>query len=416
VLLGSISALADNPPISTGAKNDVVASIVDTLEHNAYVPGVNFEKVSDLFASAKPDIDRATNNDEFKDAVNSALRKLGISHDVLYTPDMLAQRRTQTSIGIGVQVSLQDNRLNIARVLPDSPAADAGLMPGDAVVAVDGRPPDNLTVMAGPEGGSLTITVLTYGGQTRTITLVRRRFSTSLPETLAWIDHRTAILTIPTFDMSYDRGRVEELAREAAAADFLVIDLRSNPGGVVANMTHMLGLFIPQDKPIGTLITKHVVEQYVSETKGDPNNLAAIASWSRQKIRPAPSVSIYTGRIAVLINHTSGSAAEMAAIALKEDVGATIVGEKSAGKVLVSILGDLPHGFEIQYPIMDYITVGGKRLEGVGVMPDILAKDPKVIRKDVFDEPLQTALSLEHQTDEKNSGLSMAGASGPNHS
>jgi carboxyl-terminal processing protease len=394
VVVCAAGAFADNPPISTGAKHDIVDGIVDTLEHDAYVPGVDFNKVSDLLAAQKPDIDKAITNDDFKDAVNAALRKLGISHDVLYTPDMLAQRRSQTSIGIGVQVSLKDHQLNISRVLPNTPAADAGLMPGDAVVAVNGVPPEMLTSMSGPEGEQVTITVLTFEGKTRIITLTRRRFSTSLPATLDWPDHRTAVLTIPTFDMSYDRDHVEELVRQATAGDYLIIDLRNNPGGVVGNLTHMLGLFIPSDKPIGTFITKRMVNQFVTETKGDPNNLAAIASWSKQKMRPTHNKILYTGHVVVLIDHFSGSAAEMAAIALKEVDGATVIGERSAGKVLISILGDLPHGFEIQYPIMDYITVGGKRLEGAGVTPDISVKDPKVIRRDVLDEPLQTAIGL----------------------
>ena len=96
------------------------------------------------------------------------------------------------------------------------------------------------------------------------------------------------------------------------------------------------------------------------------------------------------------MNKYSGSAAEMAAAALKETVDATVIGEKSAGQVIVSILGTLPHGFQIQYPITDYITIGGRRLEGTGLLPDIMATDPKVLRPDVKDEPMEKAVALSH--------------------
>ena len=86
---------------------------------------------------------------------------------------------------------------------------------------------------------------------------------------------------------------------------------------------------------------------------------------------------VYTGRVAVLVNRFSGSASEIAAAALHDLVGAEVVGTKSAGAVLVSVIGDATNGFTLQYPIMDYVTVKGLRIEGNGVAPTVTVEDAK---------------------------------------
>lgn len=395
-LLLAALASAQLPTINASGKDDVIRSLTETLDTYAYVPGTDFAKVSQFLTDEKPQIDKATTQEEFKDAVNTALHKLGLSHVVLYSPKMLEQRRTQASVGIGVVVSYGDRKLSINRVLANSPASEAGLKAGDEIVLVDGKAPDNLGALIGREGDSVKIKVHTFEGKDRTFSLVRRKFITSRPEYLDWVDDKTAVLTVPTFDLSYNKARVESLMKDAARAKSLIVDLRGNPGGVVLNMTHLVGTMIPADKPIGTFITKRVVNAFKEDTKGDPNDLVAVAKWNKVKVHPLKFAQVYSGQITVLVNKYSGSAAEMAAAALKETVDATIIGEKSAGQVLVSVLGTLPHGYQIQYPITDYITIGGKRLEGAGVSPDIAATDPKVIRPDVKDEPMEKAIALSH--------------------
>ena len=140
------------------------------------------------------------------------------------------------------------------------------------------------------------------------------------------------------------------------------------------------------------------MRDYVDETKNDPKDLKAVAEWSDVKVKPAKlEIPIYSGQITVLINRGSGSASEMAASALRETRDAYIIGEKSAGQVLVSVLGKVARGFEIQYPITDYITIKGKRLEGSGVQPDLEALDPKFFRPEVMDDPLQKAIAISHR-------------------
>ena len=395
ILLAALS-VGQVAPINAAGKSEILKSLTETLDNYAYVPGTDFSKVNKFLDDVKPDIEKAATQDDFKDTVNTALHKLGLSHVVLYSPRMLEIRRTQASVGIGVIVSFSNKVLQIGRVMANSPAEEAGLLPGDEIIEVDGKAPESLGSLIGREGDPVKIKIKTYEGKLRTAMLVRRKFVTTRPDTLTWSDDKTAVLTVPTFDLSYDKSRVEKLMKEASRAKSLIVDLRGNPGGIVLNMTHLVGTMIPADKAIGTFITKRVVNEYKEETKGDVNDLVAIAKWNRTKVHPIKFGQVYTGQITVLMNKYSGSAAEMAAAALKETVDATVIGEKSAGQVLVSILGTLPHGFQIQYPITDYITIGGRRLEGTGLLPDIMATDPKVLRPDVKDEPMEKAVALSH--------------------
>jgi carboxyl-terminal processing protease len=68
----------------------------------------------------------------------------------------------------------------------------------------------------------------------------------------------------------------------------------------------------------------------------------------------------------------------MCAAALRETIGATIVGNKSAGAVLVSVIVPVSNGFMLQYPLSDYVTTTGIRLEGNGVTPDYSVEEPRI--------------------------------------
>src|SRR5690349_21910252 len=90
----------------------------------------------------------------------------------------------------------------------------------------------------------------------------------------------------------------------------------------------------------------------------------------------------FKGDIVVLVDGGSGSASEMMAAALKEQLGAKIVGAKSAGAVLASTMLPLSNGFLLQFPLMDYVTIKGQRLEGTGLVPDVVTPAPKFGEED----------------------------------
>jgi hypothetical protein len=191
-------------------------------------------------------------------------------------------------------------------------------------------------------------------------------------DTIRWVDSETALVRIGSFGTTYQPLHVERLFREAAPAKRLILDLRSNGGGRVDYMRHLLSLMLPGDTPIGTFVTRRAAQSFVASGQGDGQDPIAIASWYDRKFRVgAIRVQPYEGDIAVLVNRGSASAAEITASALREVKGTRLVGTPTAGAVLMSTFQRLPHGFQIQYPLSDYVSIRGTRLEGNPLIPDV---------------------------------------------
>jgi len=388
-------------PITATEKQDVLDKVNDIVEKTAYVPGVDFTKWPQFLATERSEIDKAQNDRDFSWAVNKALHKFGFSHIVLITPDAAHARLAEKSVGIGVLLQAEPEGMRVHFVFPDSPAEEAGLEIGDLIVEGNGKKPESPLELQGDEGTTLSILVKHESGKTQSYSLVRRKYSNVRPETLTWFSPDTAVLKVNTFDVSYNRNNVETLVKEAEDknAKNLILDLRSNPGGSIFNLLHLMDLLLPPGTPLGTFINRSSVDSYVKEENGKPTDLAAIARFSKKGRLISSKISIpyFKGHLAVIVNGGSGSASEIAAAALRDDVDAPIVGSKSAGAVLVSMMNQMPHDFMMQVPITDFVTVNGIRLEGTGVTPVVEA--PAIVKFNEKDEAIEKAALLLERAD-----------------
>lgn len=393
LMLLTAAAPAQEGTLKEETKTEVLERVNTLVTKSAFVPGIDFSKWTSFIEAEKTNLEAAKSDEDFQRVINGALSKFGASHIVLSTPKAAEVRRTGQTVGVGITTQPTDDGLTIVRTVKGAPADLAGLRPGDVITLVDGKAVEGIKGIPGPEGTTVTLTVK-RGTESKEYTIKRERFSTVRPEELAWVDKDTARLSIYTFDFTYDRDRVESLMKDAQKARNLIVDLRDNGGGAVVNLEHLLGMLCPPDKPIGTFISKSLVRRYNEETGEDGKDLAKVAAWSDQKIKPRLNrrVARYKGNIAVLVNRWSGSASEIAAAALRDNAGATVVGTKSAGAVLVSVIVPASNGFMLQYPLSDYVTVSGLRLEGNGVTPDVEAADPKLRLPDTKDEVVEKAV------------------------
>ncbi len=374
-------------------KAEVMKEVNRIVTNVAFVPGIDFSKWQEFMEGEKETVDKAGDARAFTMAVNAALRKFGISHIVMTTPEMAANRRTRTATGIGIQIQPEPGKgIRVINVFPESPAYEAGIREGDLIVEADGQKVDNPGQISGEEGSTVSVKY-ERDGKTKAVKVTRRKYSNVRPETLTWVNPETALIKIWTFDVGYSQANVEKLFKEASKARNLILDLRNNPGGQVLNLVHLMSILLPERAPIGTFIQRPMVNRYVKETGGTATDLAAIAKFTDRPIRAGtPRIDRYKGNVAVLVNQGSGSASEIAAAALKENLSAPIVGAKSAGAVLVSVMNPLPHGFMIQYPITDFVTPNGIRLEGNGVEPIVEA--PGLIRWGEKDVAVERAVML----------------------
>ena len=393
VVVGSARAqTVDGNPL---VKQEVLDQISDTLTQSAFVPGIDFLKWPQFMAEQKSALDAAKNDEEFRGAVNTALKKFGASHVVLLTPKNSLARRTGATVGVGVSIQVIPEGFAVVRVVKDGPADKVGITLGDIVVEVDGKPVTPNTTLSGDEGTDVSVKVKHADGKFDQYKLTRQKYSTIRFPELTWVDSDTALLKIYSFEAGYDRKVVSDLIKDALKAKNLILDLRFNGGGAVSNLQHLLGMLVPDAKPVGTFIRRSTVSAYIDSTGEDGTNLAAIADWSESKFRPKRlgDAPLFTGRIAVLINRFSGSASEIAAAGLHDVMGAPVIGTKSAGAVLASVIDPVSNGFTLQYPIEDYVTIKGIRLEGAGVLPDIAAQDLNLRLPNAKDDGVEKAIA-----------------------
>ncbi|MEM9500101.1 MAG: S41 family peptidase [Pseudomonadota bacterium] len=223
--------------------------------------------------------------------------------------------------------------------------------------------------------------------QSRSAALLGRHFDTmEVGDSAVGLDwHGTvASLSIRTF-MGVDTGpritaAFEEIISNGATG--LIIDLRDNPGGSFA-MRHVVGHCIPEPTDAGVLMGRgwyaenaHVPDRAHIEVLMPWDGSTLVGLWHHLEEHPVTRVQflpmrpIYEGPISVLIGRHTASAAEMVAEILRTARAAILVGEQSAGAMLVQRPFDVGDLFTLSLPVADYISRGSGRIEGSGLVPD----------------------------------------------
>ncbi len=172
-----------------------------------------------------------------------------------------------------------------------------------------------------------------------------------LPQPAPFETRRIGEVTYLRFDNFEDAALIRRVLSviDTAGPAGLIVDLRHNSGGLLTNTEQVLTRLLGNDAYIGTNRKGWLVRNWRTPEKG-----------------PA-----YTGPLAVLIGPSSFSAAEITAAAVQDNKRGRILGRMSNGSVLSSQTYPLPDGGVLQVPILDFVRGGDRRIEGVGVEPDI---------------------------------------------
>ena len=258
--------------------------------------------------------------------------------------------------GIGAQVTLTDAGLTVIAPIPGAPAEEAGIRAGDLILAVDGADIEGLTLIEsvnlirGPGGTEVTLLVRHVGEfEDVSITVTRGRIpieSTAFRMLEDGIGH----LWIYSFSNTTEdevRRALDEL--EAADGRGLILDLRNNPGGLLASVISVTDLFLDS----GTIL-------YEIDAEGDRSDYEAV--------RRGPATDV---PIVVVVNQFSASASEIMAGAIQTSGRATVVGASTFGKGSVNIARELSDGSAIYFTIRRWYLSDGTQIEGEGVTPDI---------------------------------------------
>jgi len=273
--------------------------------------------------------------------------------------------------GIGLDVNLEGGRVTVVAPLDDAPAARAGILPGDVVVSVDDIPvnQDNVEAtvgrMRGAPGTAVTLDVLRVGSVvplrfalTRTEVQVKTVTSEYLGNGLAYV--RLAAFTEHT---PSDLERAARELKEAAGGEpllGLVLDLRSNPGGVLGAAVQVADTFLAEGRIVSG--TGRVRQAQFEEFAHVGDALETV-----------PTV--------VLVNGSSASAAEIVAGALQDHHRARIIGETTYGKGSVQTVMPLGEGSAIKLTTSRYLTPSGRSINGTGIEPDVRVHSADVNRQ-----------------------------------
>ena len=285
--------------------------------------------------------------------------------------------------GIGATVSSKDGNNYIVSLFDKSPAEKSGLKVGDIFVKVNGKDVkgmelDKLTsLIKGKANTVVDITVLRDGKEiTKTITRSSIDILSFTSKVIEKNKKKVGYIYISTFAANSYKQFNKELSKlEKENIDSLIIDVRSNPGGHLTQVTKILELFMDKKKVI-----------YQVESKGK-----RIKKYSTTAVKRDYNVS-------VLINPASASASEILAAAFKESYDkATLVGEKSYGKGTVQKAYQLSNGASFKYTTEKWLTPKGNWIDKAGVKPDVEVKLDEKYKKDPSDKndlQLQKALDI----------------------
>lgn len=268
--------------------------------------------------------------------------------------------------GIGISVYQKDGKICVKSVTGGSPAQKAGIKKGDYILAVNGIAysaqgyADAMEVIKGtPVGQEVVLDIQRDGSHLRLKIVVgdvevEYVSSKMLDSGIGYIRVETFGNKVP---QSFEKA-VTDLQQNGASS--LIIDLRSNPGGVLEAVVEMTDLLIGE----GTITT-------VRDKDGDEE---VYSSDSNEIALP----------MCVLINEASASASEIMAAALGEYGKATLVGKKTYGKGVVQGIFGLGDETGLRVTIAKYFTPSGASIDGVGVSPHIYAELPEGFDADSF--------------------------------
>jgi carboxyl-terminal processing protease len=267
--------------------------------------------------------------------------------------------------GVGVDVDLDPRGLRVVDVFPGSPAARAGIQPGDVIVAVGSTPLANRSrdfgssLIKGPAGTRVTLAVL-RAGRRLVVPITRANIVVPVATGKIVVFHHLKIgyLTFTSFtDGSGDelRQRVRQVLNGGAQA--LVLDLRENGGGLLTEAVNVASIFLPDGTIVSTDGRNQPRQVYMA--KGD-----AIA----------PRIPMV-----VLVDRGTASAAEIVTGALQDRGRAKVVGTHTYGKGVFQEIEALPNGGALDITVGEYFTPNGTNLggggvrEGAGIRPNVYA-------------------------------------------
>ncbi|MFW6264377.1 MAG: carboxyl-terminal processing protease CtpC [Cyanobacteriota bacterium] len=338
---------------------DEVWQIIDRQYVDATFNQVDWREIRNEYLNRQ-----YTDKEEAYEAIREMLERLEDPYTRFMDPEEFENMRIDTSgelTGVGIQISQDEETKQIVVVSPieDTPAFEAGLTAQDIIIKIDGKSTEGMNVndvvqlIRGPVGSSVTLTVQ-RGEEVIDFPIERARIEIH--------PVRARVESTPAGEVGYIRltqfsSNASEEMREAIkdleskGVKSYVLDLRSNPGGLLYSSIDIARMWLDNGKIVST-----VNRQGQADTK-QANNRA-----------------LTNKPLVVLVDNGSASASEILSGALQDNERAVLVGTKTFGKGLVQSVRGLGDGSGLAVTIAKYLTPSGRDINKEGIVPDILVE------------------------------------------
>ena len=320
--------------------------VLDLIERN-YVDNVDTEKLA-------------------ISAIEGMLKTLD-PYSAYLTPERYKELEIGTSGefgGVGIEISGENDILTVITPIEGSPAAKAGIKPGDLIIAIDGKSTQGLSVdeavksLRGPKGSTVKITIQSQGDKNpREVVLVRDIiYVKSVNSKL--IDGRIGYIKLSQFQEKTSEELVKAIealeSGNKSQLNGLILDLRNNPGGLLTQAVEVADEFIDEGLIVSVKgrVEDQSTEYYATKKDNTPGY-----------------------PIVVLVNKGSASASEVVAEALQDKKRAIILGTKTFGKGSVQSIIKLDDGSGLKLTTAKFYAPSGRSINQVGVIPDVIVED-----------------------------------------
>lgn len=283
--------------------------------------------------------------------------------------------------GIGVQIGLKDGNLVVIEPVVGSPAEKAGLQADDRILEINGVSTKGISIekaadqIRGEIGTNVKLLVKRKDSEL-TFNVTRAEIEVKAVTTKPPIDVKVPddiqYIRLSSFISKNASSEIRDILVKSRDKKGYILDLRSNPGGLLSNAVIMSRMFLRPNEVIVSTVDRYGYKETVKSSGG--------------KITNKPLV--------VLINKGSASASEIFSGAMKDNHRATIVGEQSFGKGLVQEINKLPDDAGVNITIQRYLTPSGNDIHKKGITPDVVVKltDENIKNKD--DVQLKEAIKI----------------------
>ena len=313
-------------------------------------------------------VDDVSDDSLVESAINGMLTSLDPHSNYLNTKnfnDMKVQTRGEFG-GLGIEVSMENGLVKVVSPIDDTPAARAGLKPGDLITHLDGDPVQGMTLpeavekMRGPVSSEIKLTIRREGREPFDVKLIRATIKIQSVRSHLEGDN-IAYIRITTFNEQTDVGvnnAMKNLKQQAGGKLLgVVLDLRNDPGGLLDQAVAVADAFLEKGEIVSTRGRRSEDAQRYNARPGD---IAAGLP------------------VAVLINGGSASASEIVAGALQDHHRAILLGTRSFGKGSVQTIIPLPGHGAMRLTTARYYTPSGRSIQAKGIDPDIVVEAAKI--------------------------------------